>query len=92
VLLATYFAAFAALGNPDAWWVTAGSLFPPTAPIFMPLRVGLTQVPAWQMLLAVALMVLATVGMVQVGGRLYRGAVLHTAGRLRLRQAWRRAG
>jgi ABC-2 type transport system permease protein len=40
------------------------------------------------MLFAVVLMALAIAGMVQVGGRLYRGAVLHTAGRLRIRQAW----
>ena len=91
VMLAAYFGAFAAIGNPDAWWVTAGSLFPPTAPVFMPLRAGLTAVPAWQMVLAVVLMVAAIVGMVNIGGRLYRGAVLHTAGRLRLRQAWHRA-
>ena len=29
--------------------------------------------------------------LVRVGGRIYRGAVLHTAGRLRIRQAWRSA-
>jgi ABC-2 type transport system permease protein len=88
VMLLTYFGAFSALANPTAWWVTAGSLFPPTAPMFMPLRAGLTHVPVWQMLAAVLLMLLAIVGMVQVGGRLYRGAVLHTTGRLRIRQAW----
>jgi ABC-2 type transport system permease protein len=92
VLLAAYFGAFIAIGNPTAWWVTLGSLFPPTAPMFMPLRAGLTGVPAWQMALAVVLMALAIVGMIQVGGRLYRGAVLHTAGRIRLRQAWHQAG
>lgn len=91
LMLVTYFGAFAAVGKPGAWWVTAGSLFPPTAPMFMPLRAGLTDVPAWQMLLAVALMALAILGTVSLGGRLYRGAVLHTAGRLRLRQAWHRA-
>jgi len=88
LLLLTYFGAFSALGKPTAWWVTAGSLFPPTAPMFMPLRAGLTDVPAWQMLCAVVLMIAAIVGMVHAGGRLYRGAVLHTSGRLRIRQAW----
>ncbi|HEU4423321.1 MAG TPA: ABC transporter permease [Pilimelia sp.] len=91
VMLAAYFGAFAAIGNPTAWWVTLGSLLPPTAPMFMPLRAGLTDVPVWQMALAVVLMALAIVGLVQAGGRLYRGAVLHTAGRLRLRQAWHQA-
>ena len=90
-MLLAYFGAFTAIGNPTAWWVTLGSLFPPTAPMFMPLRAGLTDVPAWQMVLAVLLMVLAIAGMIQAGGRLYRGAVLHTAGRLHLRQAWHQA-
>jgi ABC-2 type transport system permease protein len=88
VMLLAYFGAFAAIGDPRAWWVTLGSLFPPTAPMFMPLRAGLTDVPVWQMLAAVLLMVVAIIGTVQAGGRLYRGAVLHTAGRMRLRQAW----
>jgi ABC-2 type transport system permease protein len=87
-LLLVYFGAFTILGNPHAWWVTAGSLFPPTAPMFMPLRAALTAVPAWQILTAVALMIAAILLLVRVGGRLYRGAVLHTAGRLKLRQAW----
>lgn len=43
------------------------------------------------MALAVVLMVLAILGTVRAGGRLYRGAVLHTGGRLCIRQAWHQA-
>jgi ABC-2 type transport system permease protein len=57
----------------------------------MPVRAGLTDVPIWQLLTAVGPMALAILGMVQVGGRLYRGAGLHTTGRLRIRQAWHQA-
>ena len=88
-MLLVYFGAFTIMANPAAWWVTAGSLFPPTAPIFMPMRAALTPVPAWQMVPAVLLMAAAIAVLIAVGGRLYRGAVLHTAGRTRLRQAWR---
>ena len=88
-MLLVYFGAFTIMANPAAWWVTAGSLFPPTAPIFMPMRAALTTVPAWQMVTAVLLMAAAIAVLIAVGGRLYRGAVLHTAGRTRLRQAWR---
>jgi ABC-2 type transport system permease protein len=91
VMLLAYFGAFSAIANPTAWWVTAGSMFPLTAPTFMPLRAGLTDVPYWQMAAAILIMVAAIVVTVQVGGRLYRGALLHTAGRLRVRQAWRLA-
>ena len=88
-MLLVYFGAFTIMANPGAWWVTAGSLFPPTAPIFMPMRAALTTVPAWQMVTAILLMAAAIVILIRIGGRLYRGAVLHTAGRVRLRQAWR---
>jgi ABC-2 type transport system permease protein len=91
VMLLAYFGAFSAVANPNAWWTTVGSLFPPTAPMFMPIRAGLTDVPAWQMVLAMVLMALAIAGLIRIGGRLYKGAVLHTAGRMRLRQAWQGA-
>lgn len=74
--------------DPSAWWITAASLFPPTAPIYMPLRAALTDVPAWQVVMALGFMVVAIVALVPIGGRLYRGAVLHTAGRVHIRQAW----
>lgn len=88
LLILTYLGAFAALANPEAWWVTAGSLFPPTAPIFMPLRTALTDVPAWQVAAGLALTIIAILALIRIGGRIYRGAVLHTSGRLSLRQAW----
>lgn len=56
--------------------------------MFMPLRAALTSVPAWQMTAAVALILAAILGLVRVGGRLYRSAVRHMAGRLKIRQAW----
>ena len=76
------------LGSPRAWWVTGASLFPPTAPMFMPLRAAMTDVPAWQTALAVAFRIPGILALVRAGGRIDRGAVLRTSGRVRLRQAW----
>lgn len=87
-LLLAYFGAFATIADPTGWW-TVASLLPPTAPIYMPLRAALTDVPAGQDRRAVLLMLAGILALVRVGGRLYRGAVLHTSGRLRIRQAWR---
>jgi len=87
-LMLAYFGAFSTMADPSGWWITAASMFPPTAPIYMPLRAALSDVPAWQIGLAVLLMLAAILALVRVGGRLYRGAVLHTAGRMRIRQAW----
>ncbi len=91
LLLLVYFGAFTALSFPGAWWVTAASLFPPSAPMFMPLRSALTDVPAWQTAAAVALMAAAIPAVIALGGRLYRGGLLRASGRVRLRHAWRGA-
>jgi ABC-2 type transport system permease protein len=88
IMVLIYLGAFAAVARPHAWWVTACSLFPPTAPIFMPLRTALTSVPAWQVTAAVLLMIGGTFALMWAGGRVYRGAVLRMGQRIRLRQAW----
>jgi ABC-2 type transport system permease protein len=90
-LMLAYFGAFTMMSNATGWWITAASLFPPTAPIYLPLRSALTDVPGWQTALSMALMVAAIGVLLRVGGRLYRGGVLHTGGRLRIGQAWRGA-
>ncbi|HVB44595.1 MAG TPA: ABC transporter permease [Streptosporangiaceae bacterium] len=87
-LTLTYLGAFAAFSTPQAWWVTAASMFPPTAPIFMPLRASVVDVPAWQIAAAMLFTLLAILVVVRIGGRVYRGAVLHVTGRLGIRQAW----
>ena len=63
-------------------------MLPPTAPIFMPLRTSLVNVPAWQVAAAVILMLAAIYGLFRVGARLYRNAVLRTGARLRISEAW----
>ncbi len=84
-----YILAVIAMGNPAAGWVTIVSMLPPSAPVIMPLRAALVNVPAWQMAAAVILLLAAIYGLLRAGARLYRNAVLHTGARLRLRQAWR---
>lgn len=87
-LLLVYFAAFAALRSPSSWWVATASFLPPTAPIFMPIRSALTDVPAWQAVTAVVVMIASIPAVIALAGRLYRGGLLHTTGRAGLRQAW----
>ena len=89
LLVVIYILAFVAVANPGAGWVTIVSMLPPSAPIIMPLRAALVDVPAWQVTLAVVFMLGGIYGLFRVGARLYRNAVLHTGARLRLRDAWR---
>jgi ABC-2 type transport system permease protein len=89
LLFVAYVLAFVASESPDGAAAFIGSLFPPTAPMVMIVRIAHGGVPWWQILLSVALMVTAVYGLVQAAGRIYAGGVLRFGGRVRLREAWR---
>ena len=88
LVVGIYALAVMAMANPGAAWVTILSMLPPTAPIIMPLRATLVNVPAWQIVIAVILLLGAIYGLFRAGARLYQNAVLHTGARLHLREAW----
>ncbi len=89
VLIAAYFVSFAAIGRPDSGLARLVSFFPATAPLAMPNRIAMGATAWWEPVLAVALTLAAIVGLVQFGGRVYAGAILHTGPTLKLRDAWR---
>jgi ABC-2 type transport system permease protein len=89
VLIGGYVAALATLEAPDSAAATALSFFPATAPMAMPLRMTLTQVPLWQVLGSAALTGVTVWLLVRFAGRVYSGAVLRTGTRIPLRAAWR---
>ena len=57
---------------PDAPLVVGLSLFPLTAPLSMMQRVLLTTVPAWQIIVSLALLALTIVGAMWLAGRVFR--------------------
>jgi ABC-2 type transport system permease protein len=89
VLIAGYFASFVAVGRPDSGPARAVSLIPMTAPLAMPSRIAMSNVPWWELVLSVVLTLAAIAGLVGLGGRIYTNAILHTGPRLPLRRAWR---
>jgi ABC-2 type transport system permease protein len=89
VLIAGYFASFAAIGSPDTVWAKLVSYFPATAPLAMPNRIAMGAAAWWEPLIAIALTTAVIAGLVQLGGRVYTGGVLHTGATLKLRDAWR---
>jgi ABC-2 type transport system permease protein len=54
----------------------------------MPTRVALGSVPAWQLILAVALVVVFTYLVIRAAARVYRGALLRIGAKVKLRDAW----
>lgn len=62
--------------NPAGNLARGAAIFPLSAPIIMPLRMSLTPVPAWEVALSVALLVLACLGAVWAAARIYRVGLL----------------
>ncbi len=69
--IAGYLLMYAALPNPSGPLATVCSLLPPFAPILMAVRMADTDVPFWQVGLAVALIVASIVGLTWLAGRIY---------------------
>ena len=57
----------------------------------MAVRATVGDVPVWEVVLAVVLVIALTVLMVKLGGRIYRGAILQSGMKTKLRTAWRSA-
>jgi len=89
VLMAGYFASFAALGRPESSFARAVSLFPLTAPLAMPNRIAMGGTSWWEPVVAALLTVATIAGLVPLGGRVYANAILHSGPRLSLRRVWR---
>ena len=66
----------AAMQTPDAAWVVVMSLIPFFSPILMPMRIASSYVPAWQSLLAIALLLVTTYLLARAAGRIYRMGIL----------------
>ncbi|MBF6634379.1 MAG: ABC transporter permease [Planococcus sp. (in: Bacteria)] len=68
--------AFSGISIPEARYVTISSFIPFFAPLVMFLRVGMLDLPLWEPLLSIAIM-LVTIGILGwFGARVYRGGVL----------------
>lgn len=74
---------------PDALVTKVLSLIPLFSPFMMPIRAAFEAVSGWEIILAVLLCLATIPAMVWVGGRVYSRAVLHTGGRVKLREALR---
>jgi ABC-2 type transport system permease protein len=87
--IAGYLLMYAALPNPSGPLATVSSLLPPFAPIIMAVRMADTDVPFWQVGLAVALIVASIVGLTWLAGRMYSNAALHLGARVHFMDAFR---
>lgn len=91
MLVPFYTAVFMVPVNPDGDITRILSMAPFFAPFMMPFRTAFTEVPAWQLGVAVALSAASIPLFVWLAATVYKRGVLHTGSRLTLRQALRRS-
>lgn len=89
LILFTYLAFFWVEANPDNPIGIGLSILPPFAPVLMPARMATGDAQAWQVVLAVVLIIAAIVAMNALAARIYSNSVLRIGSRVRLSQAWR---
>ena len=93
VLLVSYAVATAVSANDLGGLavVRVASYVPPLTPMLMPVRAALGELAWWEVPTAAAVMVLATYGLLRLGGRIYLGGLLQSGQSIRLRDAWKLA-
>jgi ABC-2 type transport system permease protein len=64
------------MNDSNSIWSIAASLFPPTAPIIMFLRMASEIPPVWQFVASIGLLVLSIYGVLWLSSRLYRVGIL----------------
>jgi ABC-2 type transport system permease protein len=89
VLVVSYLVSINVASVPDGALATVTSIFPLSAPMVMPVRIATESVPAWQIAVSVVLTAVATVALIALAARIYRGAFLRVGARTRLGAAWR---
>ncbi|NTV47731.1 MAG: ABC transporter permease, partial [Chlorobiales bacterium] len=62
--------------NPESFFSTLLSLIPAFSPVLMMARIGVSEVPAWQIALSLFLMSLTILGTTLLAGKIYRIGVL----------------
>lgn len=76
IIIIASFIAFTGLGNPEASYVQYSSYFPFFTPLVMFLRVGMLDLPFWEPLLGIGILLITIFVLGWFGSRVYRGGVL----------------
>jgi len=77
--------------SPNSPLAVGLSLFPLTAPISLPLRASFTNVPAWQTIASLLILVACAAGSLWLAGRTFRMGMLRYGKRLTWREVFRKA-
>jgi ABC-2 type transport system permease protein len=92
VAMISYFVAiFSVISDPEGIVATIATFIPASAPFVVPLRAAFDAISPVEVAISIAITIVAIWVLFVIGARVYAGAVLQTAGRIKLRDAWRSA-
>jgi ABC-2 type transport system permease protein len=92
IAMASYFVAiFAVINDPSGLVAQVATFIPASAPFVVPLRAAFDAIGPIEVVLALVVTIAAIWILFTIGARVYAGAVLQTAGRMKIRDAWRSA-
>ena len=89
LILLGYLVSLSVQSNPDGVLARITPLIPPLAPLVMPARMLLGHIQPWELPASVAVMTVATYGLIRLAGRAYSGNILRFGGRVTLREVLR---
>jgi ABC-2 type transport system permease protein len=89
IIIVSFFGALTASGDPGGQLARVLTFVPPCTPMVLPVRLLAGGVPVWEVVVAVALMVLTAAALIAAAVRIYTNAILRTGGRVRVLDAWR---
>jgi ABC-2 type transport system permease protein len=87
LLVGSFFLGIISQGNPDGTLARVASLVPPFSVLTMPVRWAGGEARWWELVAAIALMLVAVVGLVRLAAWVYAGAVLRTGPKVKIREA-----
>jgi ABC-2 type transport system permease protein len=92
IAMISYFVAiFSVINDPSGVVARVATFIPASAPFVVPLRAAFDAIEPIEVVLAMAITIAAIWVLFSIGARVYAGAVLQTAGRIKIRDAWRMA-
>ena len=89
MLVLSFISMFAMLNDPGSTLAVTLSLVPFSAPVAMPVRWAAGNLPASELALSLAILLVAIVGVTWVAARIYRVGILMTGKRPNLKELWR---
>lgn len=76
LVMIAFFIAMFGLAAPDAKFITITSYIPFFTPMIMFLRIGMLEIPAWEIILSIAILIVTIILLSWLSARIYRGGVL----------------